>query len=230
MSVSIPLIVLSNALLVWCAAVGLHQQDDAPTLELNFQSLDYRNILHWKMQPSTLDTVLFSVQYKIYGDKQWTDVRHCQNISQHQCDLSKETSDPREWYYARVQASSNGVISEWTLSTRFFPQWASLFSPPTLKLNVTEQSIVIRVQAPRTAHRRANGGLIPITKYERVRFRIYLTHDNGEQEQHDIDVCSKELRIVNLKPKTSYCLQAETLVPRRGQVSDRGPMTCVTTP
>ncbi|XP_062375478.1 interleukin-22 receptor subunit alpha-2 [Sardina pilchardus] len=230
MSLSIPLLVLSNPLLVWCAAVGLYQQDDASSLELNFQSLDYRNTINWKMQPSTLDTVLFSVQYKIYGDKQWTDAQHCQNISQHHCDLSKETSDPREWYYARVQVSSNGVLSEWTLSPRFHPQWESLFSPPTLKLNVTEQSIVVRVRAPRTAHRRANGGLVPITKYERLLFRIHLTHDNGEQEQHEMDGYTKELRIIDLKPKTTYCLQAETLVPRRGQVSHRGPTTCVTTP
>ncbi|XP_031435321.2 interleukin-22 receptor subunit alpha-2 [Clupea harengus] len=230
MSLSIPLLVLTNHfLLVWCAAVGLNQQDDAPVLELSFQSLDYRNILHWKLQPSTSDVVLFSVQYKIYGDKQWTDVRHCQNISQLQCDLSKETSDPREWYYARVQVSTNGEQSEWALSSRFHPQWESSFSPPQIRLNVTQQSIVVRVRPPRTPLRRADGRRIPVTKYQRLNFRIYLTHDNIEEEQHEIEDCTKELMILNLNPRTTFCLQAETLVARRGQVSPRGPKTCVTT-
>lgn len=59
--------------------------------------------------------------------------------------------------------------------------FAASFSPPKLKLNVTEQSIVVRIRAPRTPQRRANGGHIPVTKYQRLNFRIYLMHDNVEQ-------------------------------------------------
>ncbi|KAL2083711.1 hypothetical protein ACEWY4_021484 [Coilia grayii] len=215
---------------VFTFLVALNQRDEASTLELRFQSLNYRNILHWKLQPSTSGKVLFSVQFKIYGEKQWRNVRHCQNINQLQCDLSRETSDPREWYYARVQASTNGIQSEWAMSSRFHPQWESSFSPPQMKLNVTQQSVVVRVRPPRTPLRRdRRGRRIPVTKYQRLIFRIYLFHDNVEQEQHEIDSSALEFVIMNLNPKTMYCLQAESLVPRRGQVSPRGPKICFTT-
>lgn len=68
-----------------------------------------------------------------YGEKHWTDVKHCQDIPQLQCDLSKEMADPKEWYYARVQASKNGVQSEWILSSRFYPQWECEWLSITLK-------------------------------------------------------------------------------------------------
>ncbi|XP_063047348.1 interleukin-22 receptor subunit alpha-2 [Engraulis encrasicolus] len=210
--------------------VTSNQGDDTPlTLDLRFQSLDYRNILHWKLQPTTSVNVVFSVQFKIYGEKQWTSVRHCQNITALQCDLSRQTADPREWYYARVQAATNGVQSEWVMSSRFHPQWESRFSPPKMKLNVTQHSVVVRVRPPRTPLRRDGGQRVPVTRYQRLTFRIYLLHDNVIQEQHEMDSSALEFAFTNLDPKTTYCLQAESMVLRRGLVSRRGPKKCFTT-
>lgn len=60
-----------------------------------------------------------------YGDKEWSVCEPCQAIHEPQCDLSQETSDPRQWYYARVQARSSKGLSPWVTSTRLYPQWDS---------------------------------------------------------------------------------------------------------
>lgn len=62
-----------------------------------------------------------------YGELDWLDVDDCQGIVKHQCDLSSVTSDTREWYYARVHATSlsTGSKSAWVLSPRFSPRWDS---------------------------------------------------------------------------------------------------------
>lgn len=58
-----------------------------------------------------------------YGEPEWLDVVGCQGIRKLQCDLSDVTSTPREWYYARVHASSPPASkSGWTLSSRFSPR------------------------------------------------------------------------------------------------------------
>jgi len=63
-----------------------------------------------------------------YGDKEWTNSDHCQGIHKLECDLSQATSDPREWYYARVRSLSPEGNSSWVLSHRFYPQWESEYT------------------------------------------------------------------------------------------------------
>lgn len=73
-----------------------------------------------------------------YGDKEWTNSEHCQGIHELECDLSEATSDPREWYYARVRSLSSEGFSSWVLSHRFYPQWESEFNSnfPLEKLTI----------------------------------------------------------------------------------------------
>lgn len=61
-----------------------------------------------------------------YGEPQWLDAPGCQRIHKTRCDLSAVTSDPREWYYARVHASCRpSGKTAWALSPRFSPRWDS---------------------------------------------------------------------------------------------------------
>ncbi|XP_028843984.1 interleukin-22 receptor subunit alpha-2 [Denticeps clupeoides] len=221
-------LLLCNLPFIWCTHSVL-QQDNA-LLNLSFQSLNYRNILHWNKQNNlTASTDFYSVQYKVYGDKQWTTAKHCQRISLSYCDLTQETSDPREWYYARVQASSADGQSAWTLSPRFCPQWETSLTPPRIRLQVTKQGIMIHLKAPRTPHRKPNGRHILVTKYQRVTFRLHVLHNDLEEESHDIDGCATELLLENLRPRTTYCLQAESFIALQGHGGTIGQKLCVTT-
>ncbi|XP_076599726.1 interleukin-22 receptor subunit alpha-2 [Chaetodon auriga] len=192
----------------------------APPAQVRFDSVDYKNILRWT--PSTNSTSLqYYVQWKIYGEPQWLDVDGCQGTQRLQCDLSGVTSEPREWYYARVQASSlPSSKSAWALSPRFSPRWDTKISPPVLRLNVTEQGIVVRVKPPKLHFRKMHSSL---------QYKIYLIHTSGEEEVFEMNCCSQKLALNKLNHKAKYCLQAQTVIPQQAKSSARGSARCVST-
>ncbi|KAB5581495.1 hypothetical protein PHYPO_G00176400 [Pangasianodon hypophthalmus] len=226
--------VLSTLLLLWdlallCAAdSSIQLQDDTEPLQVEFHSVNFRNVLHWKPQPEAADDLQYFVQYKVYGDKQWSVCEPCQAIHKLQCDLSQETSDPRQWYYARVQARSSKGFSPWVTSARFYPQWDTTFSPPKIKLNVTEQGIVVWIRPPRTPLQGQRNSRISVTKLLKLMFRIYLMH-NGEEQIHETEGCPRKLLIEHLSPQTTYCVQAVTVMPLSGLTSSRSPESCIST-
>lgn len=52
----------------------------------------------------------------------WRAVQRCTKIVQSWCDLSNETRDLEQEYYARVRAVSRKAYSEWVLTRRFDPK------------------------------------------------------------------------------------------------------------
>ncbi|XP_069000525.1 LOW QUALITY PROTEIN: interleukin-22 receptor subunit alpha-2 [Embiotoca jacksoni] len=191
-----------------------------PPAQVRFNSVDYKTVLHWA-PPANRSSLLYYTQWKIYGEPEWLDVDGCQGIREHHCDLSGVTSEPREWYYARVHASSPPASSKsaWALSPRFSPRWDTKIRPPTLRLNFTEQSIVVRVKQPRALVRKMHSDL---------HYKIYVTHTSGEEEVFEVECCSNKLTL-ELKTKTKYCLRAQTIIPLQAKSSARSSVTCVTT-
>ncbi|XP_022619485.1 interleukin-22 receptor subunit alpha-2-like [Seriola dumerili] len=190
-----------------------------PPAQVRFDSMDYKNILHWT--PPTNNTSLrYYVQWKIYGEPQWVDVDGCQGIKKQECDLSDVTSDLREWYYARVHASSlPSSKSAWALSPRFSPRWDTQISPPALRLNVTEQKVVVRVKGPHPLVRKM---------HSKLHYKIFLIHTSGEEEVFKMDCCSNKLTLKELGHKAKYCLQAQTVITSQAKSSVRSSLKCVT--
>ncbi|XP_073338586.1 interleukin-22 receptor subunit alpha-2 [Pagrus major] len=193
----------------------------APPTQVRFDSVDYKNILHWTPPANSTSSLQYNVQWMIYGEPEWLDVDGCQGIHKQQCDLSAVTSEPMEWYYARVHASSlPSSKSAWALSPRFNPLWDTIISPPVLRLNVTAQGIVVRVKPPKQLVRKMHSSL---------QYEIYLTHNGGEKEVFELDCCLNKLTLKELKHKEEYCLQAQTLIPFQDKSSTLGSVKCVTT-
>ncbi|XP_029305715.1 interleukin-22 receptor subunit alpha-2 [Cottoperca gobio] len=192
----------------------------APPTQVRFDSVDYKHIVNWT-PPTNSSSLLYYIQWKIYGEPEWLDVVGCQGIQKPQCDLSVVTSDIREWYYARVHAASlPSSKSAWALSPRFSPRWDTKISSPVLRLNVTEQGIVVRVKPPRLLVRKMHSSL---------HYKIYLIHSSGEEEEFDMDCCSNKLPLKKLQHKAKYCLQAQTMIPLQAKSSARSSVKCVTT-
>ncbi|KAG9275588.1 interleukin-22 receptor subunit alpha-2-like isoform X1 [Astyanax mexicanus] len=224
------LLLLCDLVLLSCANSTLPFLDDLAPLKVEFHSLNFRNVLHWRQHPGAPEDLQYVVQYKVYGEKQWSDAKLCQAIHDFQCDLSQETSDPREWYYARVQAVSFKGLSPWIISSRFHPRWDTTFSPPQIRLNLTEQGIVVHIRPPRSPLQGRKQNRIAVTKLQKLIFRIYLIHNGiDKQDTYETDGCSKKVLIKALSPKTAYCLQAVTVTPPFGRTSTRSPSTCITT-
>ncbi|KAM4607436.1 interleukin-22 receptor subunit alpha-2 [Polymixia lowei] len=192
----------------------------APPAKVRFDSVDYKNVLHWN-PPSNSTTLQYYIQWKIYGEPQWLDVEGCQGIRNPHCDLSDVTSDPREWYYARVHVSSLPASkSAWALSRRFSPGWETKISPPALRLNVTEQGLVVRLKPNRSLVQKM---------HKKLHYKIYVIHADGEEDVFEMDCCSKQLDLNKLHPRTRYCLQTQTLIPVHAKTSARSAPRCATT-
>uniref|UniRef100_A0A8C4SRD8 Interleukin 22 receptor subunit alpha 2 n=1 Tax=Erpetoichthys calabaricus TaxID=27687 RepID=A0A8C4SRD8_ERPCA len=108
---------------------GMRPQD------VDFRSENYNNILHWIPGCQWEEDTTYFVQYKIYGDKRWTNKVECWGIKNTFCDLSQETTQSSEWYYARVRAAISRRKSGWAVSPRFIPAF-------------TKQGHLMRRQAP----------------------------------------------------------------------------------
>ncbi|KAK2896686.1 hypothetical protein Q8A67_011174 [Cirrhinus molitorella] len=168
-------------LLLFWADCSPSPQDELAPLEVQFHSLDFRNVLHWKHPHKAVKNLTYFVQHKIYGDKEWINSEHCQGIRAPECDLSQATSDPREWYYARVRSSFSEGFSSWVLSQRFYPQWETTFSPPQIKVTVTGRIISVQIKPPKTPLRGQKGSRIRVTKLQKLKFRIYVMHNDVEE-------------------------------------------------
>ncbi|NWT00575.1 I22R1 protein, partial [Mionectes macconnelli] len=69
-----------------------------------FSSTNFENILTWETEADIPPGTVFDVQYKQYGEKSWLPKAECQSISRHSCNLTRETENVAEHYYARVRA------------------------------------------------------------------------------------------------------------------------------
>ncbi|KFZ62146.1 Interleukin-22 receptor subunit alpha-1, partial [Antrostomus carolinensis] len=69
-----------------------------------FSSTNFENILTWETEADIPPGTVFDVQYKQYGEKSWLNKRECQSITQPFCNLTHETENFTENYYARVRA------------------------------------------------------------------------------------------------------------------------------
>ncbi|NXT78245.1 I22R1 protein, partial [Zapornia atra] len=68
-----------------------------------FSSTNFENILTWETEADTPPGTVFDVQYKQYGEKVWLNKHECQSITQPFCNLTRETENFTDQYYARVR-------------------------------------------------------------------------------------------------------------------------------
>ncbi|XP_037541952.1 interleukin-22 receptor subunit alpha-2 [Nematolebias whitei] len=210
--------VLLGSLGMWITA----QELLAPPSQVKFKSTDYRNVLHWT-PPSNSSSLLYNVQWKIYGEPDWLDAANCQGIHKRHCDLSGVTSKTSEWYYARVSASSapSSSRSAWTLSPRFSPRWDTKISPPSLKASVTTRGVTVQVKASRALLRKLHHSLL---------YNVYVIHANKTEEVFEVAYSSNKLMLTKMNPQTKYCLQAQTVIPWHAKSSVRSTAKCIKTP
>ncbi|KAM6964881.1 interleukin-20 receptor subunit alpha, partial [Aplochiton taeniatus] len=95
-------------------------------VDVFFSSVNLRNILQWHAGKGTPSSTRYTVQYAIYGDRvpggggrvRWRGTPRCRDTVLTWCDLSNETADLEEGYFARVKAlgkpGGQRASSNWT--------------------------------------------------------------------------------------------------------------------
>ncbi|MBN3294250.1 I22R2 protein, partial [Polypterus senegalus] len=166
-----------------------------------------------------------------YGDKRWTNKVECWGIKNTFCDLSQETAQSSEWYYARVRAAISRRKSGWAVSPRFIPAFTTVVTAPKIKLESTKSSLLIRVRPPHSPHRRRNGTWISMQKLRNLKHRVYILDNKlpDESEKKVYEGCARIILVAKLTSKTFYCVVVETIDVTSGWTSPRSEKRCIRT-
>ncbi|XP_056621041.1 interleukin-20 receptor subunit alpha isoform X2 [Triplophysa dalaica] len=124
---------------------------------VHFHSVNFRNMVRWTPGERSLNETVYAVEYAVYGDEdesnseqvRWRPVKQCTFIQQTECDVSQETFNLEDDYYARVKAVAQHTHSIWTeTTTRFKPMTDTTLGPPLVDVTVVQNYINITMKGP----------------------------------------------------------------------------------
>ncbi|XP_068274147.1 interleukin-22 receptor subunit alpha-1 [Nyctibius grandis] len=173
-----------------------------------FSSTNFENILTWETEADIPPGTVFDVQYKQYGEKSWLNKRECQSITQPFCNLTRETENFTEHYYARVRATGqNYCSSNWVRSERFEPRKETIIGAPEVEHIPYVRSIKFLIRPPYTPLRGEDGRQLTVedisSKFGAVDYHLTIfnqrTHQKWTKNEHN-----KEFEVSNLDPDTEY--------------------------
>ncbi|XP_008933897.1 PREDICTED: interleukin-22 receptor subunit alpha-1 [Merops nubicus] len=172
-----------------------------------FSSTNFENILTWETEANIPPGTVFDVQYKQYGEKSWLNKRECQSITQPFCNLSRETENVSEHYYARVRATGHSCSSSWLPSERFEPRKETIIGAPEVEYIPYVRSIKFLIHPPYTPLRGEDDRQLTIediySKFGAVDYQLTIfnqrTHQKWTKNENN-----KEFEVSNLDPDTEY--------------------------
>nr|XP_006014110.2 PREDICTED: interleukin-22 receptor subunit alpha-2-like [Latimeria chalumnae] len=142
--------------------------------QVKFHSENLKNVLHWQPGSYKDNNTVYFVQYKMYGDKHWFHKQKCWGISSTFCDLTSETCDYSEPYFARVSAARISVQSDWVRTQTFTPRTETNIGPPSALVIPKKKSIKVRLTAPYSPLKGRNGQLISMEAFYKLQYRVYI--------------------------------------------------------
>ncbi|XP_042565873.1 interleukin-20 receptor subunit alpha [Clupea harengus] len=217
--------------------LALHMTDSttiAPPEGVHFNSTNLCNVVVWK---PGVEGTRYSVAYAIYGDEDkavggqvaWREVKHCTRILQSSCDLSDQTHNLDDDYYARVRAvSDSGVTSNWMTTLRFYPRTDTALGPPQLAVHVNGNILDIKLKGPmrwKNKHMKKERPLKNI--FTGYNISVY---DNTNRQVRQIITQNQSYRLGSLVYDTMYCISAGTYSQHIPVKSHATEWHCVTTP
>ncbi|XP_062484729.1 interleukin-22 receptor subunit alpha-1 [Pezoporus occidentalis] len=173
-----------------------------------FSSTNFENILIWETEADIPPGTTFDVQYKQYGEKSWLNKPECQSITQPFCNLTRETENFTEHYYARVRATAQShCSSNWVRSERFEPRKETVIGAPAVEYIPYVHSIKFLIQPPYTPLRDEDEQQLTVedvcSKFGAVEYHLTIfnqrTHQKWTKNEHN-----KEFEVSNLDPDTDY--------------------------
>lgn len=185
-----------------------------------FSSVNLRNVLHWLPGNGTPDETHFTVQYAIYGDSvegskgrrlHWRLVQRCTEIIRTWCDLSNETWDLEQGYYARVRAvSSRRASSKWVSTLRFDPKSDTSFGPPLVSVEINDNSAIITLKGPMRHRPNNQTPLVSMaTLYPHMMYNLSINNTRSGKTSYFPVVSSPYIHRL-MEYNTEYCFSAKT--------------------
>ncbi|XP_030346439.1 interleukin-20 receptor subunit alpha isoform X2 [Strigops habroptila] len=144
-----------------------------------------------------------------YGVGKWIRKPECRNINRTWCDLSSETSDYEEQYYASVKAFLNGMCSDWIETTRFNPLTDTKIDPPMVSVSSTEKSISIILTAPEKWKKSPEEESVSLLQvYPGLQYNVSVLNKKTKKRWW-FSISNTTLVVPWLEPGTAYCVSAQ---------------------
>ncbi|NWV03803.1 I20RA protein, partial [Ptilonorhynchus violaceus] len=176
---------------------------------VRFESVNMKNVLRWSAPEGTGDGVLYKVKYSVYGVGKWIRKPECRNINRTWCDLSSETSDHEEQYYASVKAFLDGMCSDWVETTRFNPLTDTKIDPPMVSVSSTDKSISIILAPPEKWKRSPEEESISLLQvYPGLQYNVAVLNKKTKKRWF-FSISNNTLVVPWLEPGTAYCVSAQ---------------------
>ncbi|XP_041043169.1 interleukin-20 receptor subunit alpha-like isoform X1 [Carcharodon carcharias] len=197
---------------------------------VHFLSINLQNIVHWKLAGEKGCRILSTVQYKVYGEKNWKNKKECQNVTRTHCDLSNETADYEEYYYARVRAVSSAGFSDWNKSGRFNPKVETNISSPKITVETGVGSINITLTAPKKWMTNNEARAISLAKaFPDLKYKLSVINRKTNKSLIFLED-GKFKKVDALEHNTTYCVTAQSVEYSFYRISEPSELVCATTP
>lgn len=175
--------------------LALGSSGGANSVNVYFESENFRNVLHWDpLDSPDNQTVVYSVEYNEYGDP-FKPKMGCQNITALFCDLTQETIPPSlsRKYAAQVMVGGKKIGE----TTRFCPFTDSVLGPPNVSVTLDASVMTVRVDLPMSL-----GEMMASPPV----YALILTHNtSGGTITKEYKNTSAVFTISNLQSGTKYC-------------------------
>ncbi|KAM4633113.1 interleukin-20 receptor subunit alpha [Polymixia lowei] len=188
-------------------------------VDVLFSSVNLRNVLQWHPGNDTPPNTLYTVQYAIYGDTvegskgrrvHWRVMQQCRDTGRSWCDLTNETWDLEQGYYARVRAVDNSGSSKWTMTTRFEPKPDTTFGPPLVSVVMEKNSANISMNGPMRYQPNNHTPEVSLaTLYPQMTYNLSVYNSRLNQTSY-FPVASSQYNYRLMEYDTEYCFSAKT--------------------
>ncbi|KAI5139417.1 interleukin-22 receptor subunit alpha-1 [Manis pentadactyla] len=199
---------MRTLLTILAAAAGslvAHIAEDTSDLlqQVKFQSSNFENILMWDSGPETPQDTVYSVEYKKYGEREWLAKEGCQQITRRFCNLTMETGNLTELYYARVTAVSAGGRSATKMTDRFSSLQHTTIKPPDVTCTPKVRSIQMVVHPTPTPIHAGDGHRLTLEDIFHDLFYHLELHINHTYQMH-LGGKQREYEFIGLTPDTEF--------------------------
>ncbi|KAL0967378.1 hypothetical protein UPYG_G00251490 [Umbra pygmaea] len=220
---------------LWTAVISDRSFLPSPE-DIYFNSMNLRNTLMWHAGKDTPNDTHYTVEYAIYGDTvdvggkkvRWRVKKQCVDIPQLWCDLSNETTDLDENYYARVKAVSTNKSSKWKISKRFDPKSDTSLGPPLVKLVGKGNTVTVKLKGPmrwKTGNMSKEYSMFKFLP--KMAYTLFVNDYRSNKTDH-FTLESRSFKYEQLGYDTKYCFAAKAQFLSRS--SNASEWQCLTTP
>ncbi|XP_039086444.1 interleukin-22 receptor subunit alpha-1 [Hyaena hyaena] len=186
-------------------SLAAHVAEDTSDLLQNvkFQSSNFENILTWNSSLESAPDTVYSVEYKKYGEREWLAKEGCQQITRKSCNLTVETGNLMELYYARVTAIGAGGRSATKMTNRFSSLHHTTIKPPNVTCIPKVRSIQMIVHPTSTPIHTGDGHQLTLEDiFHDLSYHLelqvnhtYQMHLGGKQREYEF---------IGLTPDTEF--------------------------